>query len=605
MQKNKTFQKYKPFPILDLPDRQWPSRQIEQHPIWCSVDLRDGNQALVQPMHPAKKMQLFERLVAMGFQEIEVGFPAASQDEFQFLRRLIEEQRIPDNVTIQVLVQAREPLIKRTFQALQGAERAIIHLYNSTSTLQRRVVFGKNRQEIIQIARHGVDWIEQYRAIAPGCQIRLQYSPESFTGTEIDFAEAISREVLTRWQKVTKDPMILNLPATVEMTTPNRYADRIEWFQRRFGESVILSVHTHNDRGSAVAATELALLAGADRVEGTLFGNGERTGNVDLVTLALNLHTQGVDPGLNVADMPEIVTDYETTTGMAVPPRHPYAGELVFTAFSGSHQDAIRKGLAAQNRDQQGIWEVPYLPLDPRDVGRHYESLIRINSQSGKGGATFILEQLGYTPPEALHGGIGRLVQEQTDALGRELDPVEIEACFRSVYQAEAPLRLGDFSLSSPSRWQKEGDRKEGDQKECGERNSASGNIQPQEEKRAGEACRVVARVIRAGEEIPVMGEGVGPVAAFVEGLKTVFALDFQVEGYHQHALGPGRQAEAVSYVRVRGVSGGGRFGIGIARDTTRSALEAVLAAVNRGLYPQARPPQAPPSGHQPSDSPS
>jgi 2-isopropylmalate synthase len=430
--------KYRPAAPVDLPDRRWPSRVIARPPAWCSVDLRDGNQALVDPMGPERKRLLFDALVATGFREIEVGFPAAAQPEFDFVRELIEEDLVPPDVTIQVLTQAREHLIRRTFEALRGARRAVVHLYNSTSELQRRVVFGKDRAGITAIA---VEATRTMRALAdamPGVEILLEYSPESFTGTELDFAVEICEAVMDAWGASAERKVILNLPATVEMATPNVYADQIEWFLRqvRGRERFVLSVHPHNDRGTAVAAAELAIMAGAERVEGTLFGNGERTGNVDLVTLALNMFTQGVDPGLDLSEVDALVEVVERANRIPVHPRHPYAGSLVYTAFSGSHQDAINKGFAALRRGGRGLWEVPYLPIDPSDVGRTYQSVIRVNSQSGKGGVAWVLEE---------HGGLrvgrerlvefARVVQLETEARGTELSPRDILALYRSTYE--------------------------------------------------------------------------------------------------------------------------------------------------------------------------
>ncbi|MCC6764232.1 MAG: 2-isopropylmalate synthase, partial [Deltaproteobacteria bacterium] len=397
--------KYRPFTPVDIPDRTWPNRTITRAPLWCSVDLRDGNQALVEPMGPERKRRMFEALVAMGFKEIEVGFPSASQPDFDFVRWLIEADAIPEDVTIQVLTQAREPLIRRTFESIRGARRAIVHLYNSTSTLQRRVVFGLDRAGIVDVAAEGTRVARELAATMPATDVRFEYSPESFTGTELDFAIEICERVMDLWQPTPERPIILNLPATVEMSTPNVYADMIEWFGRRVTrrDAIVLSVHPHNDRGCAVAAAELAVMAGADRVEGTLFGNGERTGNVDVVTLAMNLVSQGVDPRLDVSDIDALVAVAEHCNRLPVHPRHPYAGTLVYTAFSGSHQDAINKGLAAQRASGSGIWEVPYLPIDPADVGRSYEAVIRVNSQSGKGGVAYLLERdYGLALPRAL-----------------------------------------------------------------------------------------------------------------------------------------------------------------------------------------------------------
>ncbi len=446
-----TVNKYRPFPPVSLPDRQWPSRAITGPPRWCSVDLRDGNQALESPMSVRQKLELFQLLTAIGFKEIEVGFPAASQVEYAFIRTLIEEGLIPEDVTIQVLTQAREPLIRRTCQALAGARRAIVHLYNSTSTLQRRVVFRMERREIIKLAIRGATLIREEAESMPGEAIRYQYSPESFTGTELEFAKEICEAVLAVWQPTVARPAIINLPATVEMATPNVYADQIEWFICHLAarERVIISVHAHNDRGTAVAATELALLAGAERVEGTLFGNGERTGNVDLLTLALNLFTQGIDPGLDFHHLDRVIEVCERCTAMAVPPRHPYAGRLVHTAFSGSHQDAINKGMQAYREEGHGRWQVPYLPVDPADIGLGYEAIIRINSQSGKGGAAYVLEAgYGFKLPKAMHPEFGRLVQALSEQAGRELEPAVIWQAFSAEYLHRAePYRLTAFQV--------------------------------------------------------------------------------------------------------------------------------------------------------------
>jgi 2-isopropylmalate synthase len=442
------FNKYRPFPSVELPNRQWPSRQITRAPIWCSVDLRDGNQALVEPMGHDRKRRLFETLVRMGFKQIEIGFPSASQTDFDFLRWLIDEGRIPGDVTVQVLTQARGPLIERTFQALAGAKRAVVHLYNSTSTLQRKVVFGRDQAGITQIAVEGTQLIRDVAAQYPDMETQFEYSPESFTGTELDFAKDICEAVLDTWGATAEKPAILNLPATVEMSTPNIYADQIEWFARNVAgrERYVLSVHPHNDRGTAVAAAELALMAGADRVEGTLFGNGERTGNVDIVTLALNLFTQGVDPELEVGSLPELVKVYEFCNRLPVHPRHPYAGELVFTAFSGSHQDAIKKGLAAREAAREPGWEVPYLPIDPEDIGRTYEAVIRINSQSGKGGVAYVMEHdFGLSLPRNLQVEFSRIVQKITDASEKELSPADILKTFENEYLAtDQALFLAD-----------------------------------------------------------------------------------------------------------------------------------------------------------------
>jgi 2-isopropylmalate synthase len=439
--------KYRPFPPVALPDRQWPARTLARAPTWCSVDLRDGNQALIEPMSPARKRRLFDLLLTLGFKEIEVGFPAASETDLAFVREIIEGDLIPPDVTIQVLTQARPELIERTFAAIRGARRAIVHLYNSTSELQRRVVFGLDKQGIIDIALGGARLIRDLAEGMPRTEIVYQYSPESFTGTELDFAVAICEAVMEVWRPTPDNRMIVNLPATVEMAPANVYADQIEWFARhvREREALILSVHPHNDRGSAVAATELALMAGAERVEGTLFGNGERTGNVDLLTLALNLFSQGIDPGLVVTDIDEVVRTAEYCTQLPVHPRHPYAGELVFTAFSGSHQDAIKKGFEALARRNDGLWEVPYLPIDPKDLGRSYEAVIRVNSQSGKGGIAYVLKtQYGLDLPRGLQIEFSKRVQEVADRTGKELTGADLWALFEEAYLRRGAVALAD-----------------------------------------------------------------------------------------------------------------------------------------------------------------
>ncbi|HYQ93061.1 MAG TPA: 2-isopropylmalate synthase, partial [Candidatus Competibacteraceae bacterium] len=479
-------QKYRPFPPVQLPDRQWPNRVLTRAPDWCSVDLRDGNQALIEPMGPERKRRLFKLLVKLGFKEIEVGFPAASQTDYDFTRMLIEEDLIPDDVAIQVLTQSREHLIRRTFEAVRGAKRVIVHLYNSTSPLQRQVVFGLDRQGIIDIAVTGAELIRTLAAKQPETQWIFQYSPESFTATELDFALDICEAVNAVWQPTPERKVILNLPATVEMATPNAYADQIEWFLRRIDrrDSVILSLHPHNDRGTAVAAAELAMLAGAERVEGTLFGNGERTGNVDIVTLALNLFTQGINPGLDLSDINAIIREVEYCNQIPVHPRHPYAGDLVFTAFSGSHQDAIKKGLAA-NADQP-IWEVPYLPIDPSDVGRSYEAVIRINSQSGKGGIAYVMEKdYGLALPRRLQIEFSQVVQAIADETGKELAPTAIWTAFQQEYlDARGPYSFVEH------------------------RDSPDG--------RAIDSYRLTATIRHHGRERIIAGTGNGPIDAFV-----------------------------------------------------------------------------------------
>ncbi len=444
------YHRYQPYPVVRLADRTWPDRTFDHAPIWCSVDLRDGNQALIEPMDAATKRRMFEALVRIGFKEIEVGFPAASQTDFDFLRLLIEEQLIPDDVTIQVLTQSREHLVRRTFEALTGAKKVIVHLYNSTSTLQRRVVFGLDRPGVIAIAREGARLIKEIADQTPDTDFSFEYSPESYTGTELEFAVEICDAVMAEWSPTPEKRVILNLPATVEMSAPNVYADSIEWFCRHLPQRdrAIISVHPHNDRGCAVAAAEMAVLAGADRIEGTLFGNGERTGNVDIVTLALNLMTQGVDPELDFRDINGVIRVSEDCTRLRVHPRHPYAGELVFTAFSGSHQDAIKKGMAALKRANSDTWEVPYLPVDPADLGRSYQAVIRINSQSGKGGVSFILERdQGLQLPRGLQIEFSGIIQRVADATGKELAPEDIWSEFEREYlKTPGPLEFVDYS---------------------------------------------------------------------------------------------------------------------------------------------------------------
>jgi len=542
--------RYRPVSPVALTDRTWPDRVITQAPTWCSVDLRDGNQALVEPMGPDRKLQFFETLVAMGFKEIEVGFPAASQTDFDFVRRLIEEGRIPEDVTIQVLTQARESLIARTVEALQGARRVIVHLYNSTSTLQRRVVFGLEKEAIRAMAVQGTHWVKAAVGALAGASVTLEYSPESFTGTEMEYAAEVADAVVEAWEPAPGEKIILNLPATVEMAGPHHYADQIEWMHRnlRHRDQVVLSVHAHNDRGCAVAATELAMLAGAERVEGTLFGNGERTGNVDLVTVALNLYTQGVDPGLDLSDLPALVRVFEACNKLPVPARHPYAGELVFTAFSGSHQDAIKKGLAALKREENPRWEVPYLPIDPADLGRQYEPIIRINSQSGKGGVAFVMEQTyGFSLPKELAAEFSQVVQRITDITGEELRPERIYAAFEEEYFRPGPFALTDFDARHESKHQ----------------------------------CSLQAQLQDGDREVALHAVGSGPIDAFMQGLKASLKIDAHVLSYSEHALGEGENAEAVAYVRLRLEGGRTRFGVGRDRDIVAASLKAVLSAAN------------------------
>jgi 2-isopropylmalate synthase len=550
-------EKYRPFPAVVNPERQWPSRTISAPPRWCSVDLRDGNQALQTPMSIEEKIELFRLLTDCGFQEIEVGFPSASRTEYDFTRELIEKGHIPAGTAIQVLTQSREHLIQRTCEALRGAPRAVVHLYNSTSALQRRVVFRMSREEILQLAVEGTRMVREEVARLDGTEVLFEYSPESFTGTEMDFALEICEAVLEAWDPAEGERIILNLPATVEMATPNIYADQIERFigQLASPEKVVISLHAHNDRGTAVAATELALLAGAERVEGTLFGNGERTGNVDLVTLALNMFSQGIDPGLDFHNINRVVEVYERCTRMSVHPRHPYAGELVYTAFSGSHQDAISKGMKAWEDSGEGIWEVPYLPIDPSDLGRTYESIIRINSQSGKGGVSYVLEtEFGYEIPKRMHPEVGVLIQGIADRTGKEVTSEGIREAFEKEYvRRTTPYDLAGCAIEAPP--------------------GGSG-----EEGRAA----VKASLRRTGGEVEITGEGNGPIDAFCNALREEEGLDFSLLSYHQHALEGGSGSRAVSYIELEDGEGRRRFGVGIDTSISLASFRAVLSALNR-----------------------
>ncbi len=540
--------KYRPAPVLRLPDRTWPDAVIEAPPVWCSVDLRDGNQALVDPMDSARKFRLWNTLVSMGFKEIEVGFPAASETDYAFVRALIEGGHIPDDVTIQILTQAREPIIRRSFEAIEGAPNVIMHLYNSTSEAQRRLVFGFDRQGCVDLAVSGTALVRDLSARRKGGEVRFQYSPESFTGTEPDFAVEIVERVAACWGTGPDRKMICNLPATVENATPNVYADVIEWFGRtvRNRDSLILSVHPHNDRGSGIAAAELAVMAGADRVEGTLFGNGERTGNVDLCTLALNMFTQGVDPGLDLSDIAAIREAAEECTGMEVPPRHPYAGDLVFTAFSGSHQDAIHKGLAARRASNDEHWEVPYLPIDPTDIGRTFEAVVRINSQSGKGGVAHVLERdHGVKLPRFMQADFARLVQRHTDATGAELDSAGLMDLFTAAYLAPGRLSIVDYVATNDGK--------------------------------GGRALWATVDVDGAAHA--VRGAGSGPVDAFLQAL-TVLDIQGGVRAYHEQAMGGGSDAEAMCFIEIADAAGKSRFGVGRHGDVTMAALMAVCGAV-------------------------
>lgn len=544
--------RYRPTPAVNVTDRTWPDRTLTRAPAWCSVDLRDGNQALVEPMGSERKIRLFDTLVRIGFKQIEVGFPAASQTEFDFVRQLIEQRRIPEDVTIQVLVQARKELIARTFEAIRGAPCAIVHLYNSTSTLQRKVVFGMDRAQIRELAVNGTRRVREFAAAQAETRILYEYSPESFTGTELDFALEVCDAVSEAWGPTPANKMIVNLPATVEMTTPNVYADQVEWMNRHLARrnACVLSVHAHNDRGTAVAATELAMMAGAERVEGTLFGNGERTGNVDLVTIGMNLYSQGIDPELDFGELPSVARVYEETCRMPIHPRHPYAGELVFTAFSGSHQDAIRKGLDSMAKAPDSVWEVPYLPIDPADVGRKYEPLVRINSQSGKGGVAFVLERAGgYRIPRDLAVVFSQSIQRVTDATGAELSAEDVVQRFRDEYlNAEAcKIRLKRFEVA----------------------------------RRANDDCQITAALEEAGRTFDVAGDGNGPIDAFIHGISQVFGIQVHCADYAEHALGEGEDAEAMAYVKLRG-NKRESWGVGRAHDIVAASLSAVVSALSR-----------------------
>jgi 2-isopropylmalate synthase len=542
--------KYRPFAPIDLSARTWPDKVLTTPPLWCSVDLRDGNQALIEPMDRVRKRRMFDLLVRTGFKEIEVGVPAASQTDFDFVRELIERNLIPDDVVIQVLTQARPELIERTYESLRGAKRAIVHLYNSTSTVQRRVVFGLDRPGIVNIAVQAARCVRDLAEQQPGTDWYFEYSPESFTGTELDFAVEICDAVNDVWQPTPERKVILNLPATVEMATPNIYADQIEWFGRHIAkrDSIVLSVHPHNDRGTAVAAAELAVMAGAERVEGTLFGNGERTGNVDIVTLALNLYSQGVHPGLDFSNINEAARCAEYCNQLPIHPRHPYVGDLVFTAFSGSHQDAIKKGFGA--RRDGDIWEVPYLPIDPRDLGRTYESVIRVNSQSGKGGIAYLLERdYGLTMPRRLQIEFSQVVQAVTDATGKELSSEQIWSLFEREYLGENGAYVYSAHQLSPLREHQ--------------------NIE-----------RLTLKLKCNGQGALLHGEGNGPIDAIVDAL----GLRFDVLSYEEHSMGSGSDARAVAFVEITTPARATLFGVGLHENIVTASLMAILSAVNRAL---------------------
>lgn len=548
------YQRYKRNPVLHYPEREWPNKEIEKAPIWCSVDLRDGNQALIEPMNVDEKMEMFELLLKLGFKEIEIGFPAASQIEFDFLRKLVEEHKIPDDVKVQVLTQCREELIDRTFEAIQGIKNVIFHIYNSTSTLQREVVFHKERPEIIQIAVEGTKMVRERMASFDG-NIQLEYSPESFTGTEMDFALEICTAVQEAWDHANDNPIIFNLPATVEMNTPNVYADQIEWMSRHFKEreNVILSVHPHNDRGTGVAITELALLAGADRVEGTLLGNGERTGNVDVLTVAYNMFSQGINPNLNIENINEIIDVYERCCKMHVDMRHPYAGKLVFTAFSGSHQDAINKGEQALKESGSPYWQVPYLPIDPSDIGREYEPVVRINSQSGKGGVAFVMNTVyGYKLPKAMQREFADVIQKISETEGGEVAPSRIMEAFQQQYlKVKNPFELKYVNF-----------RDEADDDET----------------------FVSLDFTYRGEEIHSEAQGNGPIDAVKLAIRQcVNNVDITVLDYDEHALSEGSGAKAAAYIQMRdNRNGNTTFGVGVSSNITRASIRGMFSALNR-----------------------
>jgi len=549
------YSRYQRNPVIDLPNRQWPSKEIRKAPIWCSVDLRDGNQALIEPMVVEEKIEFFQLLVNIGFKEIEVGFPSASQIEFDFLRQLVDRKLIPDDVAVQVLVQCREHLLKRTFEALEGVKKAIVHIYNSTSTLQRDVVFHMDKEEIKQIAIQGTKLVKEYAKDFPG-EITLEYSPESFTGTEVDFALEICTAVQEAWQPTPEKKMIMNLPATVEMNTPNVYADQIEWMNRNFKnrDTIILSVHPHNDRGTGVAITELALLAGADRAEGTLFGNGERTGNVDILTLAYNMFSQGIDPELKIGNINDIIEAYERLCKMRVHERHPYAGKLVFTAFSGSHQDAINKGIKAMKERNSKIWAVPYLPIDPSDIGRQYEPIVRINSQSGKGGVAFIMENyFGFKLPKGMHKEFADVIQSMSEKQG-EIAPEQIMNEFKACYlDKKEPLHFRKCKIEDIS-----------DHDET-------------------ENTKVFVIYSDNGEEKSFEASGNGPIDAVQRGLQKELGIQIKILDYSEHALAGGANAQAAAYIQMLdSTTGKTTFGVGTSSNITRASIRAIFSALNR-----------------------
>ena len=545
-------EKYQPFAQIDIPDRTWPSKTITKAPLWCSVDLRDGNQALIEPMDAERKHRMFDALVAAGFKEIEVGFPSASQTDFDFVREIIEQNKIPDDVTIQVLTQCREGLIRRTFEAVDGAKQAIVHIYNSTSTLQRKVVFGLDEDGIVDIALKGAQLCRDLESTTD-TQIHYEYSPESFTGTELPFAKRICDEVIDVLDPTDERTVIINLPATVEMSTPNIYADMIEWMHRNLArrDEIVLSLHPHNDRGTGVAAAELGVMAGADRVEGTLFGNGERTGNVDAINLAMNLFSQGVDPELDLSDINELRRTAEYCNQLPVHPRHPYVGDLVYTAFSGSHQDAIKKGFEAMGNSDSPLFEVPYIPIDPKDVGRSYEDVVRVNSQSGKGGVAYLLKtEHSLDLPRRMQIEFTRVIQGITDRTGKEMTASNIYDEFDATYLGlDGPYLLNGFEVAQNSQGE--------------------------------DRTLLTARMTEGGESKVVQGSGSGSLSAFVSGLEDLVGTELRVLDYHEQAKGTGRDAVAVTFVEMQ-IDGQELWGCGVHPDITTSSMRAVVSAVNR-----------------------
>ncbi len=550
------YKHYRKNPVISYPEREWPNKEIEKAPVWCSVDLRDGNQALIDPMIVSEKIEFFNYLVKLGFKEIEIGFPAASQIEFDFLRQLVDRKLIPDDVVVQVLTQCREELVERTFESIEGCKQAIVHIYNSTSTLQRDVVFNMDKEQIIHIAVEGTKMVKRHAANFPG-KIILEYSPESFTGTELDFALDICTAVQEEWGPTKENPMIINLPSTVEMNTPNVYADQIEWMNKHFKnrESIILSVHPHNDRGTGVASAELALLAGADRVEGTLFGNGERTGNVDILNIAYNMFSQGLDPKLAIEHVNESIEIYERCCKIPIHPRHPYAGKLVFTAFSGSHQDAINKGVKAMKERGNEIWQVPYLPIDPADIGREYEPIVRINSQSGKGGVAFVMDTyFGFKLPKGMHKEFANVIQKISEKQG-EVSPDQIMESFKEQYLDQKEpihfrkLRVDDLSGETKSQFD----------------------------------TRVEVTYTNKGVEKKFEAIGNGPIDAVKRGLSQELNIDIKILDYEEHALQSGSNSQAAAYIHLLDVDDGRvTYGVGVSSNITRASVRAIFSAVNR-----------------------